>query len=105
MSQAFGSYRSGLSLQMNSNEDIDCSASLHMNLRIYIISIVPTAFTLSNRAFICLLTLLRKQSALDHSHVILSGQLRWLLGILETKFARIVTHMRILLNEGFYVLS
>ncbi len=105
MSWVFASYRSGLSLQTNSNEDTDCSVSLHANLRIYTISIVPTAFTLSSRAFIYLPILLWKQSMLDCFHVILSGQLRQLLAILEMKFARIMTHMQILLNKGFYVPS
>src|SRR6267154_1645267 len=105
MSQAYRSCRSGSSLRMTSNEDTSYSASSHVNLRICIISVDPTAFTSSVKAFTCLLTSLRKQFALGRFLVILSGRSRALLETLERKFDRIVTHMRISLNKGSCVPS
>jgi hypothetical protein len=103
MSLVFASCRSGSSLQMISNEDIDCSASLHANSSSYIINVMLTASTSSDRAFTCSLILHPKRPMLGHFPVILSGRLRRLSEILKMRFARIETHMQTLLNEGFCV--
>ena len=101
MSQVFTSYRGGSFCQMISNKDTSYSASSHTNLRNCIINVVPTTYTLSGRASICLRILLWKQFILAHFRVIPSEQVRPLLEILEKRFIRIMTHMQILLNEGF----
>ena len=69
----------------------------------YIINATLTAFTSSGRAFTSSHTLHQKWSDLVCFHVMLNGRSRQWLETLETKSARIVTQMQMLLSVGFCV--
>src|SRR6267154_1571914 len=101
MSQVFASCSNGQYSQVISNVDINSFVSSHRSSSVCIISTVQTASTLSDRVFIYLLISPLKLYALAHCHVTLNGRSKRLLGILEQRFAMIITPMQISLNEAF----